>query len=141
MTGVKGMVAGSKIVREGVNMIRDHKELDVWRVSVDLVTKVYQMTQDFPSNELSGLTSQIRRAAVSIPATIAEGAAQRTNREFVEFLTKARGAAAEVESYITTARRLKYVVHADELLITLSSVTKMLDEIIRHYQSSAELHD
>ena len=119
----------------------DHKKLEVWPVGVNLVTKVYQITQDFPTNELSGLTSQIRRIAVSIPATIAEGAAQQTAQDFVRFLSTALTATAELETQINIARRLKYIKQADDLLINLASVKNMLQGLIRHYQPATAAHD
>ena len=61
----------------------DHKDLDVWKKSMDLVELIYKVSNDFPNSELYGLTSQIRRAAVSIPSNIAEGAARKGNKEFI----------------------------------------------------------
>jgi len=80
--------------------VRDHKELDVWKTSVELVTEVYVATKTFPKEELYGLTNQLRRAAVSVPSNIAEGAARQTTKEFVQFLYISLGSVAEVETQL-----------------------------------------
>jgi four helix bundle protein len=66
--------------------MRTHKDLDVWKNGVELVKKIYVATSDFPKEEMYGLTSQIRRSAVSIPSNIAEGSARNSTREFIQFL-------------------------------------------------------
>ena len=78
--------------------MRSHEKLDVWKRSIDLVVSVYRLTENFPSEEKFGLTSQIRRASVSIPANIAEGAARESDKEFVRFLSIAQGSTSEVET-------------------------------------------
>lgn len=69
-----------------VNKVRTHRDLDVWKKSIDLVTKIYKCTKDNPKEEVYGLTSQIRRSAVSIPSNIAEGSARTTKKDFSHFL-------------------------------------------------------
>jgi four helix bundle protein len=76
----------------------DHKDLDVWKRSMDLVVKVYQITKLFPDTEKYGLTSQMRRAAVSIPSNIAEGAARKGDKEFIQFLYISIGSLSELET-------------------------------------------
>lgn len=76
----------------------NHKEMEVWKRSMDLVECVYSVSQNFPKNEAFGLTSQIRRAAVSIPSNIAEGAARKSNKEFLQFLAISLGSLSEVET-------------------------------------------
>jgi four helix bundle protein len=78
--------------------MRPHERLDVWNKAIDLVTMVYRATESFPREERFGLTSQIRRAAVSIPANIAEGAARDSKKEFAHFLSNAQGSASELET-------------------------------------------
>jgi four helix bundle protein len=63
-----------------------HKDLDIWKLGIELVEKVYEMTTEFPKEEIYGLTNQIRRAAVSIPSNISEGAARSSKKEFIQFL-------------------------------------------------------
>jgi four helix bundle protein len=76
----------------------DHKDLDVWKRSMDLVVKVYQITKLFPDTEKYGLSSQMRRAAVSIPSNIAEGAARKGDKEFIQFLYISIGSLSELET-------------------------------------------
>ncbi|MEW6163273.1 MAG: four helix bundle protein [Nitrospirota bacterium] len=89
--------------------MRTHKDLDVWNKSMDLVFDLYNMTRDFPKEEVYGLTSQIRRSAVSISSNIAEGAARSSKREFIQFLYISLGSIAELETQLLLAKRLKYL--------------------------------
>ena len=84
--------------------MRPHENLEAWNKAVDFVTKVYRATESFPREEKFGLTSQIRRAAVSIPANIAEGAARDSKKEFVYFLSNAQGSASELETELLIAK-------------------------------------
>ena len=83
-------------------------DLIAWQRSMDLAEEVYRATRDFPKTEQYGLTSQMRRAAVSIPSNIAEGRNRRTTREFVNFLFIARGSLGELETQVRLATRLAY---------------------------------
>lgn len=89
--------------------MRPHEKLEVWKKSVDLVVRVYDYTKTFPPEERYGLTSQIRRAAVSIPANIAEGAARQSDKEFCHFLSIAQGSASELETELLIAHRLNFI--------------------------------
>jgi four helix bundle protein len=86
----------------------NHKDLDAWKQAMDLVTMVYETTRSFPKEEVYGLTSQIRRAAVSIPSNISEGAARPGRKEFLAFLGYALGSIAEVETQLLIAERLGF---------------------------------
>ncbi len=85
-----------------------HHELEAWKVAVSLVQDVYRLTAHFPAEERFGLTSQMRRAAVSIPSNIAEGAARGTTKEYVRFLSVARGSIAALETQLRIAVRLGF---------------------------------
>jgi four helix bundle protein len=85
--------------------IKTHKDLEVWQKAIDLVEKTYCITKTFPHDELYGLTSQIRRAAVSIPSNIAEGAARQTNKEYIQYLYVALGSLSELETQFIVAKR------------------------------------
>ena len=89
--------------------MRPHERLEVWKRAVDFVVRVYKMTESFPREEKFGLTSQIRRAAVSVPANIAEGAARQSKKEFRYFLSNAQGSVSELATEILIAWRLGYV--------------------------------
>ncbi len=88
---------------------RPHENLDVWKRAVEFVIRVYDVTKSFPSDEKFGLTSQIRRAAVSIPANVAEGAARKSNKEFIHFISNAQGSASELATELLIANRLGYL--------------------------------
>src|SRR5208337_5175176 len=89
--------------------ITTHKDLDVWKEAMNLAKQAYFITSNFPKEEIYGLTSQIRRAAVSIPSNIAEGAARNSHKEFIQFLYIALGSVAELETQLLLARELGLV--------------------------------
>jgi four helix bundle protein len=78
--------------------MRPHEKLEAWSSAVEFVVDVYKTTEAFPKEEKFGLTSQIRRPAVSVPANIAEGAARQSEKEFVHFLSNAQGSVSELET-------------------------------------------
>jgi len=84
------------------------KDLEVWRVSVDLVVKVYEITRGFPKNEQFGLAAQLQRSAVSIPSNIAEGSGRGTKKDFAHFLDQARGSLFEVITQLEISRSLSF---------------------------------
>lgn len=90
-------------------MQRRHLNLAVWQNAVEFVPLIYQLTSTFPNDERFGLSSQMRRAAVSIPSNIAEGAARKTDKEFLRYLYIARGSLVELETQVIIAHRLNYV--------------------------------
>lgn len=94
-------------------MARDFRKIKAWQLADDLVVGVYTLTKQFPPVELYGLVSQLRRAAASIPANIAEGSNRGTGREFLQFLHIASGSMAEVEYFLHLSKRLGYVNEAD----------------------------
>src|SRR5437773_9323330 len=85
------------------------EQLDVWRISLDFAVKVYEMTKQFPREEMYGLTSQLRRAAASVPANIAEGKGRYSKKEFRQFFFNARGSLYEVITHVRLAHKLKYL--------------------------------
>lgn len=104
----------------------DHKDLEVWKKSMDLVVQVYQMTQLLPDTEKYGLTSQMRRAAVSIPSNIAEGAARNGDKELMQFLSISIGSLSELETQYLIAIRLGFVIKEDSFDHQLIDVKKLL---------------
>ena len=90
-------------------IIKNHKDLLVWQKSMKLSKYVYKITKNFPKEEQYGLVSQLRRAVVSIPSNIAEGAARKSDKEFVQFLHVSLGSVAEVETQLLLAKDFNYV--------------------------------
>ena len=109
------------------NIVRTHRDLDVWKKSIDLVTLIYKYTAEYPKDEVYGLTSQIRRCAVSIPSNIAEGSARTTKKDFSYFLAIALGSVAELETQLIISRNLNFLSEAvlDELISELISIRRM----------------
>ena len=89
--------------------VGSHRDLVVWQKSMDLVVRCYEVSADFPKSETYGLTSHLRRAAVSVPANIAEGHGRGTPKSFVSFIWIANGSLTELETHILIAERLGYL--------------------------------
>ena len=89
--------------------MKTHKDLEAWKNSIALVTDIYKITNDFPSDEKYGLTSQIRRSAVSIPSNIAEGAGRNHNKEFIQFLYVSLGSLSELETQLIISFNLNII--------------------------------
>ena len=123
----------SEIVTEKAN-IKTHKDLDVWKKSMDLVERVYRRTESFPDSEKYGLTNQIRRCAVSVSSNIAEGAARNTDKEFVQFCYIALGSLSELETQLLIAERLKYSKNID-ILENVVEIRRMLLGLIKYLKS------
>ncbi len=115
--------------------MRDHEDSDVWKVGMDLVTDIYTATLTFPKAEMYGLSSQMRRAAVSVPSNIAEGATRQSEKEFIQFLCIALGSASELETQVLMAERLRYLDSAAPILTRIDSVTRLLNGLIRYYRN------
>ena len=118
-------------------MSASYRDLRVWQTAMDLVVSVYQETQGFPKEELYGLTSQMRRASVSIPSNIAEGKGRSTDRDRALFFCHARGSLLELETQILIAQRLKYVTppRAENLIRTSNELGRMLNSLIQSIRS------
>ena len=106
----------------------NYKNLKIWQRSVDLCTSIYLVSQNFPESEKFGLTNQIRRAAISIPSNIAEGAGRKSKADFQRFLRIAEGSANEVETQIIIAQELKFIKSevAQKLVIEVNEILKMI---------------
>jgi four helix bundle protein len=107
---------------------RQHRNLDVWKKSIDFVKTIYKITESFPQSETFGITSQIRRAAISIPSNLAEGAARKGNKEFKQFLNIAQGSISELDTQIELAVMLNYINEKqyNQLMKEISVISKML---------------
>ncbi|MGA9754187.1 MAG: four helix bundle protein [Desulfobaccales bacterium] len=107
---------------------RSYRYLEVWKLSIDFVKKVYQVTHNFPASENYGLINQIRRAAVSIPSNIAEGQGRNSTKEFKQFLAISLGSLAELETQLIIAKEIEYLTQngLDALLSPLDRIRKMI---------------
>ena len=119
------------LCKEGI--MRSHKDLDVWKRSIRFVQDLYSVTKLFPKDEIYCLTNQMRRAAVSIPSNIAEGAARKGNKEFIHYLYISLGSLSELETQIIISERLKYidVEVSNELTVELIEIKNMILGLIR----------
>ncbi len=119
-------------------MRRKHHDLDSWKSAIELVKQVYSLTATFPAHENFGLTSQLRRAAVSVPSNIAEGCARFTDREFLHFLGMARGSLSELETQLIIARELGYLQSDAYPSEPLDKVFSLLGGLINHVRKKAD---
>ncbi|MDB2448995.1 four helix bundle protein [bacterium] len=112
-------------------MQRRHQRMDVWKLGMELVERLYKSTAQFPDSERFGLTSQMRRCVVSIPSNIAEGAARGSDKEFNRFLLIARGSLAELETQLEIARRLNYLGNDHDQAELVEHLYAKLNNLIR----------
>ena len=113
--------------------IKNFRELDIWKKGIELVKKVYKITEKFPHHELYGLTSQMRRCAVSVPSNVAEGFRRRHPKEFKQFLNIALGSLAELETQLVITKELGYVGNEDEknLLELIDHLNRMITNLLK----------
>lgn len=116
--------------------VQSFKELIVWQRSMELVKQVYTVTGNFPSSELYGLVSQMRRCVISIPSNIAEGKKRKTKKDFLQFLRIADGSAAELETQILICKDLFPRLDFSKTECPLEEVQKMLTAVIRKLEAS-----
>jgi four helix bundle protein len=113
--------------------IRSFRDLDIWQKGIILVKDVYKETQNFPKEEICGLTSQMRRAAISTPSNIAEGHIRQHRPEFKQFPSVALGSLAELETQIIISRELGYISAeiSERLIGQITSLSKMIRSLIK----------
>ena len=117
--------------------VRSHRDLDAWHKAVDLAVIVYRATESMPKPETYGLTSQIRRAAASVAANIAEGSARRTTKDLMQFLAIASGSLREVDTYVEIIQRLDMPVETEAVKLKTEEVGRMLGGLFRSLSSKA----
>jgi len=120
-----------------VDRPKNHKDLEAWKQAMDLVDDIYGLSRHFPPEELYGLTNQMRRAAVSVPANVAEGAARSGKKEFLQFLFIALGSLSELETQVLIAQRQGYREDVGVVLAQIESVRRLLLGLIRHLKREA----
>ena len=106
--------------------MKGHHKLKVWERAIDFVIEIYKLTEHFPKEEIYGLTSQMRRAAVSISSNIAEGAGRRSKAELRKFLAIAQGSISELETQIIISSKLGFCVAPESLLSELDEISRMV---------------
>ena len=117
-----------------MSMEKPHKKLEAWKLSMELVIDVYRTTDGFPNQEKYGLTDQIRRATISVPSNIAEGAARQTKKEFTNYLHIAQGSLSELDTQIELARQLGYLEDETWRILDerMERIDKLISGLIRH---------
>ncbi len=115
------------------NKIQTYRDLNIWRLGIELVKEIYKLTEKFPRQEIYGIVNQMRRAAISIPSNVAEGFKRHHNNEHRQFLYVTLGSCAELETQITIAKELNYI-HEDKeaaLLEKLDHIGRMITSLIK----------
>ena len=120
--------------------IRNYRDLYIWKRSIELVNNVYELTKSFPKEELFVLTSQLRRAAISIPSNIAEGFSRIHNKEYRQFLYIALGSCSELETQIIIANNLNYLDENkfNDIIKELEVICKMIHSLIKRINDSGK---
>lgn len=118
--------------------MRPHYRLEVWQDSMELVDMVYKITRNFPNEERFGLVSQMRRASISIPSNIAEGAARKGSAEFANFLNIATGSLSELETQVLISKRQHYVDDVQEIIDLIEQVSSKLSGLYNYVIKSKE---
>ncbi len=119
--------------------MKSHKDLDVWRLAIDLATDVYNITRTFPKEEQYGLVAQMRRSAVSIASNIAEGAARQGSKEFVQFIHIALGSTSELDTQLEIAMRVNLT--SVESLKGLQDMAIRINQMLRGLAQSVRSKD
>ena len=109
-----------------MGFVRTHYNLDAWKEAMVLVKVIYQVTQKFPTSELYGLTSQMRRCAVSVPSNLAEDAVRNSSKEFAQFLSISRGSLSELETQLLIAVELEYINRNHDVFPLLDKVSRLI---------------
>jgi four helix bundle protein len=128
------------MTEETLMTLKSYRELDVWQVAMELAERCYHATKAFPKNELFGMTSQIRRAAASIPANIAEGQGRNHTKEFLNYLSIARGSLMELETHLILSDRIGLLKEAkvETLLVLTDRISRMLSRLRKSLEKRVE---
>jgi four helix bundle protein len=111
---------------------KTHKNLEIWKEGIKLVTKIYKLTKNFPKEELYGLTSQMRRAAVSYPSNLAEGAARDSIAEYIRYIYISLGSLSELETQLIISRNLGFSSDIDDLLSDIKALNSRTRSLVKY---------
>lgn len=134
-SGTNIVVRGSSFVirKENIVKVKSYKELNIWKKGLDIVDKIYKITESFPGLERYGLASQMQRCAVSIPSNIAEGFVRHYTKEYEQFLYVALGSCAELETHLVISKRMEYITEEqlEDLQEVIDHESRMLMSLIK----------
>ena len=119
--------------------IKSYKDLLIWQKGIDLVIKLYELVEDFPKEEMYALTSQLKRASVSIPSNIAEGYGRNSSQSYIHFVSISRGSLFELETQLLVAQKLKFIKNEtlfSDLMNQITEESKMINSFINKLESS-----
>lgn len=119
--------------------IKSYKDLLIWQKGIDIVINLYELVEGFPKEEIYALTSQVKRASVSIPSNIAEGYGRNSTQSYIHFLNISRGSLFELETQLIVAQKLKFIKNEAlflELMNQITEESKMLNSFINKIESS-----
>jgi four helix bundle protein len=111
---------------------KTHKDLDIWKEGINLVTKIYEITKKFPKVEIYSLASQMRRASISFPSNISEGAARNSKSEYIRFLYISLGSLSELETQLIISNNLEYVQNIDSELEMIEALRRKTHNFIKY---------
>jgi four helix bundle protein len=111
---------------------KTHKNLEIWKEGIKLVTKIYKLTKKFPKDELYGLTSQMRRAAISYPSNLAEGAARDSIAEYIRYIYISLGSLSELETQLIISRNLGFSSDIDDLLSDIKALNSRTRSLVKY---------
>lgn len=116
------------------NSVKSYQELLVWQKGMLIVKTIYELTSQFPKEEIYGLTAQMRRSAVSIPSNIAEGRSRSTRKDFIQFLKIASGSLAELETQVLIAQEIGFLKNEQTIVSMLDEKRRMLHSMMKKLQ-------
>jgi four helix bundle protein len=119
-----------------MNFTKCHEDLEIWKLSIRLVKETYLISKAFPDDERFGLTSQMRRAAISVPSNIAEGAGRVSKKEFIHFLSISLGSLSELETQFVIAKELQYLDDLVEIRVLIKRIRIMTSSLISKLHTS-----
>jgi four helix bundle protein len=124
-----------------MTQIKSYKDLLIWEKGIDIIIKLYELVEEFPKEEMYALTSQLKRAAVSIPSNIAEGYGRNSTQSYIHFVSISRGSLFELETQLIVAQKLKFIKNErlfSELMNQITEESKMINSFINKLESSKQ---